>query len=143
MIVVSLIAIISVFLVQFRWCWRWSKFLLREHGFIWNRESDLFFVKYSNVVHFLNAIIFGWTKSKKAKLEAQQKQIKSKMVAVNKKLKCVNLQQLCYIIISSNACCQWNLQIFKNKNFTYDWCILCIPWNSMKLLNSCKHFMRL
>ena len=37
----------------------------------------------------------------------------------------------------------WKLPIFKNENFTYDGCVLYISWNSMKLLNSCKHVMRL
>ena len=43
MILVSHIAIISnYFLVQLKRCWRSSKFLLREHTFIRNRDSDLF-----------------------------------------------------------------------------------------------------
>ena len=43
MILVSLIAIISnFFLVQLKRCWRSLKFLLREHAFIWNSDSDLF-----------------------------------------------------------------------------------------------------
>ena len=50
----------------------------------------------------------------------------------------------CYFtIITSNACSHWKVPIFKNENFTFDRYVLYFPWNSMKLLNSCKHFMRL
>ena len=48
----------SVFLVQLKRCWRSSTFLLREHVFISNRESD--FGRYFNVIHFLNVVIFRW-----------------------------------------------------------------------------------
>ena len=44
MILVSLTAIMSkTFLVELNKYWRSSKFLLREHALIWNRDSDLFF----------------------------------------------------------------------------------------------------
>ena len=52
MILASLIAIMSIIvksfsekriLMTFNICWRSSKFLLREHAFIWNRDNDLLF----------------------------------------------------------------------------------------------------
>ena len=55
-------------------------------------------------------------------LEACQKQIRTKMAAVNKRLKFVILQQVNIISL---------LSIFKNENFTYE------------LSNSGKHFIRL
>ena len=43
-ILVSLIAIMSNFvLVQLKRCWRLSKFLLREHAFIWNKMMKKLF----------------------------------------------------------------------------------------------------
>ena len=51
----------NFFLVQLKRCWRSSKFLLREHAFIWNKL--FIFVRYFNVMHFINVIIFRWSNS--------------------------------------------------------------------------------
>ena len=64
-ILVSIIAIMSKFLfVQLRRCWGLSKFLLKEHVFVWNKESDLLlFVTFRfssfSVSYYLDETVFS------------------------------------------------------------------------------------
>ena len=84
-----------------------------------------------------------FNKSKKTKMKTRQnKSDQRRLQSAKFEMSNSSIIQ-CYItIITSSACSHWKLPLFKNENVTYDRCVLYISWYSMKLLNSCKHFMR-
>ena len=78
------------------------------------------------------------------RLNRKREKNKAEMAAVNKKLKCVILQQvhvLSLLLIQMLAVIE-NYQ-YSRMRILHMIGVYYIPWNSMELLNSCKHFMRL